>query len=301
SDDESVATVDSEGLVAGHAPGTTTIKATSEGKSAQAEVTVSIVPVETVEVSPETASLIVGETQEFVAIAKSADGDEITGRTVSWETSDPDVATIDGDGVVTAVSPGEATITAEIDGKVSAGATVTVSLVPVATVEVSPTTAGLTVGATQTLSAIARSTDGAILDDRAVTWSTENASVATVDENGLVRGVGVGQVTISAEIDGKVGTASVTVSTAPVASITLNPSTTEVVAGQDVVIIPTLRSATNTVIARATRLVFWISSDESIATVENVGDGRGRVHGVTAGVVTITATSEGQSATAQVR
>jgi hypothetical protein len=123
-----VATVSGTGLVTGAGTGDATISATSEGKTGTAavSVTVNTVPVASVEVTPATASVPVGGTVQLTATAKDAAGEPLTGRTFTWTTSAPGVATVSGTGLVSGGAQGTATITATSEGKSgTAGVTVT--------------------------------------------------------------------------------------------------------------------------------------------------------------------------------
>ncbi|HEX4600959.1 MAG TPA: fibronectin type III domain-containing protein [Gemmatimonadales bacterium] len=122
-----VATVSGSGLVTGGGAGTATITATSEGQSGASAVTVTVVPVASVAVSPATASLSNGQTVQLTATPKDASGTPLSGRVVTWATSNAAVATVSGSGLVTGVVPGTATITATSEGQSGASAiTVTV-------------------------------------------------------------------------------------------------------------------------------------------------------------------------------
>jgi hypothetical protein len=112
-----VATVSGTGLVTGVAPGTATITATSEGRSAAVEVTVIPPPVATVVVSPAFVTLETGETATLQATLRDAQGNVLTGREVTWASGATAVATVDEDGVVTGVAPGEAAVTATSEGQ----------------------------------------------------------------------------------------------------------------------------------------------------------------------------------------
>jgi len=90
---------------------------------------------------------------------------------------------------------------------------VTVMLVPVSTVSVTPATAGVAVGSTLQLTATPRDSAGNPLSGRAVTWSTSTSSVATVSSSGLVTGIAAGPATITAASGGKTGMAAITVTT----------------------------------------------------------------------------------------
>jgi len=152
SSNTSAATVGgSTGLVTGVAAGSATITATSEGKTGGAAVTVTQVPVASVAVSPATASMLVGQTVQLTATPKDASGTTLSGRVVSWASSNTSVATVSSSGLVTGKAAGSATITATSEGKSgSAGVTVTAppsgggtpdpTLLPVATTSQAPLT-----------------------------------------------------------------------------------------------------------------------------------------------------------------
>src|SRR6266852_607484 len=87
SNNSSVATVNGSGLVGASAAGSATITAMSEGQSGTASISVSNVPVGSVTVSPATASLTVGGTQQLIATPKDANGNALTGRAITWTSS----------------------------------------------------------------------------------------------------------------------------------------------------------------------------------------------------------------------
>jgi trimeric autotransporter adhesin len=291
SSNPSIATVTGTGLVSAVAPGTATITAMSEGQSGTAALTIIPIPVASVLVAPDSASVMVGETTQLTATPRSADGSALTGRTITWSSSNPSIATVTGAGLVSAVAPGTATITAMSEGQ-SGTASLTITPIPVASVSVAPDTASLTVGETTQLTATPRSANGTALTGRAVTWSSLNPSIATVTGTGLVSAVAPGMVTITATSEGRSGTASLTITPIPVASVSVAPDTASLTVGETTQLTATARSADGT--ALTGRPVTWSSSNPSIATVT----GAGLVSAVAPGMVTITATSEGQSGTA---
>ena len=290
-----IATVSSSGVVTGVAAGSATITATSEGKSGTASVTVSAVPVASVSVSPATPSVTVGQTVQLTATAYDANNNVLTGRAVTWSSSNTGIATVSSSGVVTGVAAGSATITATSEGK-SGTASATVTPVPVASVSVSPQTASVTVGQTTQLTATARDANNNVLTGRAVTWSSSNTGIATVSSSGVVTGVAAGSATITATSEGKSGTASLTITAlpAPVASVSVSPATPSITVGQTVQLTATAYDASNNVLTG--RVVTWSSSNTGIATVSSSG----LVTGVATGSATITATSEGKNGTASV-
>lgn len=117
SSSSAVATISGTGAITAVAVGQTTITATSGSKSGQATLTVIPVPVATVTVSPATVSLQVGATQQLTAVTLDASNAALTGRTVTWSSSDGSKASVSSSGLVTAVAAGSATITAASEGK----------------------------------------------------------------------------------------------------------------------------------------------------------------------------------------
>jgi len=100
----------------GVAPGSVTVTATSEGKSGSESVTVTPAPVARVDVTPELASLSVGQTASFTATAFDAANNPLSDRPITWATRDTAVAIIAPNGVATAVGPGLAYLVATSEG-----------------------------------------------------------------------------------------------------------------------------------------------------------------------------------------
>jgi trimeric autotransporter adhesin len=209
---QAIATVSDNGVVTGVSAGTVDIAATSEGKSAVASITVVPVPprVSTVRIAPPTVDLFVAGGVDLVATPYDTKGVAIGGRSVVWTTNNASVAAISQTGHVTGLVPGTAVITAVIDG-VGGYANVTVRLVAVAKVTISPSSASVGEGKTRTLTAQLTDAAGNVLTNRSVTWSSSNTGIATVDQSGVVRGVRRGTVTITATSEGKFGTATIKV------------------------------------------------------------------------------------------
>jgi uncharacterized protein YjdB len=212
---------------------------------------------------------------------------------VTWSSSNELVAAVSATGVVTAVSVGTATITATSESK-SGNAAITVTPVPVASVMVQPTSASLVVGQTTTLTATVTDANGTVVTDRLVTWGSSNMSVATVSSSGVVKAVSTGTATITATSETKSGSTALTVTPAPVGSVTILPSTSSRASGQTVQLTATVRDTTGAVVTD--RPVSWTSSDTLVATVS----ASGLVSALTTGTATITATSETKSGTASV-
>jgi uncharacterized protein YjdB len=302
--DATVASVSTTGLVTataynGSQTRTATITATSEGKTATATITVTPTAITTLTVSPATATIAVGGTQQVTASATDANGNSLTGRTVAWTSSDTAVASVSTTGLVTATAYAgsqtrTATITATSEGK-TATATITVTPTVITTLTVSPATATIAVGGTLQVTAIATDINGNSLTGRPVTWTSSDATVASVSTFGLVTatayaGSQTRTATITATSEGKTGTATVSVTPSPVATITISPANSVLDVGQSLQLVATLRDANGTILVD--RSIGWQSSDSQKATVS----GSGLVAGIAIGRANITASSEGKTA-----
>ena len=152
--------------------------------------------------------------------------------------------------------------------------------IPVQSVSLDKTSLELTEGGTGTLIATVEPNNAT---NKNVTWSTSNASIATVN-NGEVTAVSAGTATITATADGKSATCTVTVTaaTVPVTGVTLNKTSTSLYVGDTETLTPTITpdNATN-------KNVTWSSDDTSVATV----DASGLVTAVARGTAVITATA----------
>jgi uncharacterized protein YjdB len=122
-----LATVSSTGLVTGVGLGSAQITAESEGATSSVTVTVAPRPVATVALTPSPATVKVGTAVQMSLDLRDAQGNQLTttGRTVTWDSSNKPVATVQ-DGVVSGVTIGSATITVTVDGR-SASAVVNVT------------------------------------------------------------------------------------------------------------------------------------------------------------------------------
>jgi uncharacterized protein YjdB len=206
SSSSSVATVSGSGLATGVSPGDVVITASSEGKSATAQVHVDPPPVVSVEVTPASATIVKGATQQYAAVAFDAFHQPVASATISWGTSNPSVATVNASGLATGLAPGDAMIIASSEGKTGT-AQLHVVPPPVASVEVTPSSASILVGATQQFTGVAFDASHQPNPYATISWSSSNASIATVNASGLATGVAPGDVTITASAEGKTATA----------------------------------------------------------------------------------------------
>src|SRR5204862_4177636 len=147
----------------------------------------------------------------------------LTGRVITWQSSNSAIASVNGSGLVSGVAAGgPVTMTATSEGQ-SGTATVTATLAPVAAVTVTPSAANIAITGTVQLTATPRDANGNPLTGRAINWSSSNNNIATVNGSGLVTGVTAGWATLTAASEGQSGTASVTAAGAPVAPVPVTP------------------------------------------------------------------------------
>lgn len=155
-------------------------------------------------ISDTEAELTAGQTQLLTATIEPAGASGV----VTYTSSNPEVATVNSlGGLVTAVSPGTATITAKC-GLFTATCTVTVKAT-VSGITLSDTEAELTVGQTKQLTATTEPADATPEHD--VTFTSSNPEVATVSADGLITAVSAGTTTITAAYDSFTATCTVTV------------------------------------------------------------------------------------------
>jgi hypothetical protein len=164
----------------------------------------------------------------------------------------------------------------------------------VATVSVSPATASVGVGQSQAFTAAPLNSMGAVVSGKTAAWSSSNSQVATVDAAGLARGVSAGTANIIATVDGKTGSATLTVVNLPVATVVVTPASPTVAVLATLQLSAALSDSTGT--ALSGRTVTWSSSNTAVATVSTSG----LVSGIAIGSATVTASAEGKSATAVV-
>lgn len=162
--------------------------------------------------------------------------------------------------------------------------TVTVSLVP----------ATIRVGETSSASAMGLDQHGSPMSTGAVVWSTGSAAIASVSTSGIVTGLSEGQTPVIATAGGIQGRLTLTVTPAPVASVSVVPSALSLIVGATQQLAAAAKDASGT--ALAGRAISWASSDPTRASVSATG----LVTAVAIGTATITATSEGVSGSAAV-
>jgi uncharacterized protein YjdB len=204
----SVAVVNTSGLVTPVALGTTTIQVSAGQLTKNVRVRVIGEPVFGIRILPPGSVHIIrlGQAKQLTGECVNAALQVMTGRSITWNSSNPVVATVSGTGLVSGHALGSANITGTCDGTVSATVTAQVTQVPVSSVTISPN--GLTIADnTQAqLTAVARDSANNVLSlqGRQVIWTTNNNPVASVNTQGVVSGTNPGTAEITVSVDGVV-------------------------------------------------------------------------------------------------
>ena len=206
SSNTSVATVSQNGLVTAIAVGSATITATAGEKKATCTVTVNrrVVPATSITLDYVNIEIAKGK---MVTLHATVLPEDATDKTVTWKSSNTSVATVNNNGNVTAIKAGTATITASIGG-LSASCVVKV-IIPVTSIALNITSKTLKENDTLKLTATVKPNDAT---NPSVTWTTDNPSVATVDNVGTVTALSEGTAIITAMAGEMTATCTITVS-----------------------------------------------------------------------------------------
>jgi uncharacterized protein YjdB len=276
-------------------PGTAVIDVPSNAAIAQdLEVRCDIA---SITLEPAQQTVLLGNQLQLKAQVTPEDADS---KAVQWSSSNPAVASVDSDGLITAMAMGKTTITAssKADAQIQGSSEITVVGVPVEGLDIDKTTVNLLIGTSKQIIATIHPADASMKN---LYWQSSNPAVATVDDSGKVTGVAEGssEITVSTVEGGFSRTAVVHVQkeAVPVASVTLDAPAYYVASDyfselNPMEKQPTIRLIASVLPSHATNNdVVWESSDTSIATVDSLG----YVTGLKSGVAEIKAiTVEGQ-------
>ncbi len=286
SDNTGVLQVSGDGVVTAVGPGTANVTITANEFSASCSITV-IIPVTGVAISSGAMTLNKGQQGQLTAAVIPANTTEVP--FINWASDNIAVATVDGNGLVTAVGPGYANIVAyHNDAAAACGVTV---FSPMTGIEFTQASLSIIETYSAQLSVVYYPED--TTDAKDVTFESDNPSVAVVDVNGVVTGLSVGTCTITGYCNGLKTTASVTVTELiEVESVSLDRTSLEfaesgATAQLHAAVLPEDATAA---------AVTWSSSDTSVASV----DGNGLVTAIGGGTCVITASAGGKSAACNV-
>ena len=287
-----VATVTTEGVVIAVGVGSTTVSAVADDKTASVPVTVTPEVASTVTVTPGVLTLRRTNTRQLTAVARNASNTVIPGRVFRWSSSNSSVAAVDQNGTVSALTAGSVVITAESDQTVGSAA-ISVTEIPIGSCSLAPTSTRLTVGqGTQPTLTLRDTAGGALpLQGRGVIWTSDNETVATVTQSGLVatRRAGTARITASPVENAQV-TCSTTVEAVDprIAQVVITPRTGSLRIGIPRGFGATLLDSTNTQVP-AGRIVTWSTNTPTVVSITQAGI----VTGIALGTARVIATSEG--------
>lgn len=302
------ATVDSNGLATGTAPGKATITASANGKSASVSLTVKAAPASPVltqiSVSPSTASIQVGQQESYTAVGYDQFNNVMSGITFSWVSDGSNAIAMLNGNVATGVAAGMVHITASASGVSSAPASLTVLPPPPAltSIVVTPSNPSILIGGTQQFTAVGYDQNGAIMSGIAFAWSSNNQGAATVSTGGVATGIAQGTAQITASAQGIHSNSAVVTVSKPASvltSIQVSPPSASIQAGNMTRFSAVGYDQYQNVMSG---IVFaWSSSNTNTATVtainsEGVTDGVAT--GLAAGSIQITVSANGVSTTA---
>jgi uncharacterized protein YjdB len=288
----SVATITSSGLATTVGAGQTTITATVGSFSDTSTLTVVPAQLISIAVTPATGSIARGTTQQFTGVGTFDDGSTQLLTALTWSSSETNVASVDSSGMTTATGTGTATITAA-SGSVTGSASLTVTGATLVSIAVTPANSSMAVGTTKQFAATGTFSDSSTEDITAsVLWSSSNPTAATINNQGSATSLATGTTTITATLGAAADATNLTVSTAHLVSITVNPSNARIAKGTSVKFTATGTFSDGSTATNLSGLS-WKSSKPNLASIR----GSGLAHGKKNGTVTISATASGITGT----
>jgi uncharacterized protein YjdB len=290
-----VVSVDEDGVITAHEIGTAIIAVITKDGGITTQCTVKVtLPVDVTGVSLDKTdiTLVEGDVWFLTAEIKPSNA---TFKNVIWSSNNEDAAIVDESGMVAAVSEGSAVITVTTEnGGFIATCAVTVeagdpNAIRVTGVTLNKNSLTITAGQEETLIAVITPTDATRQN---VTWRSNNTTVATVDENGVVSALSVGTavITVRTQDGGKTDQCTVTVNPVAVTGVTLNQSAITIDVGSFATLTATVQPSYAT-----EKRITWVSSNNGVATV----NGSGRVSALSVGNAVITVTTLDGGYTAQ--
>lgn len=283
SSDVGVCVVSERGVAHGVAAGKAVVTARFGEVAGTATVRVRPTAVARIAVEPGELAIEVEEKRQVSATVYGTRDRALAGRTLTWKSSAPTVATVDSSGLVQALEPGTAAIVASSEGKEGI-CSVAVRSQPVAAVRIQPARLQLELGRSLQLHAVAEDRRGRPMPHLSLEWKSDNSTLVLIDSSGKVHGAAIGKTTVRARADGAASAIEVEVVPRPVAQMYIaSHQPTLEVGGHLALHVLLLDSEGGTLSGRE---VTWASSDGHVARV----DRQGVVEARRSGTATITAT-----------
>ena len=265
------ATINGSGLATPAGLGMTTIMATSGTVSGVTTLTVTAATpsLVSITVSPVNPSVPLGNSLQFTATGNYNDGStKVLTSQVTWSSSMTGIASISSGGLAASASVGSTTITATL-GSISGNTLLTVTAAQLVSIAVTPMNMSVPLGTLQQYTATGTYTDNSTKDvTSSVTWSSSHTGTATITTSGLLTARGLGSSTISAVSGSVTGSTTVTISTANVVSVVLQPANATIANGTNLqyAAIATFNDGSTLNVTFASG-INWSSSTTSVATI----------------------------------
>ena len=288
----SVATVSNNGLATTLAAGSTTITATVGSFTDSTTLTVVPANLISIAVDPDPVLIAQGTTQQFTATGTFDDGSTQLLTSVTWSSSATSSASVNSSGLVSALSAGQATISA-ISGSVTGSANATVSGATLVSIAVTPANSSMAVGTAKQFTATGTFSDSSTQDITAsALWASSNPAAVTINNQGLASSLTTGTASIMATVDAVSGSTTLTVSTAHLVSVTITPSNPRIARKTSIKFTATGTFSDGSTSTNLSGLS-WKSSKPNIAQVRSSGV----AYGKKSGSVTISAAAAGVKGT----
>jgi hypothetical protein len=266
-----IASINTQGNLKGVGQGAAQVSATYEGLTGTASITIGPAVLVGIAVNPQQASLPLGESESVTAIGSFSDSSarDLT-QSVTWQASPSTVASINAQGNLKGVGKGLAQISAAYQG-LAGSTSITIGPAVLVGIAVNPQRDSLPLGESESVTAIASFSDGGTQDmTQSVTWRASPSTVASINAQGDLKGVGKGLAQISAAYRGLAGSASITIGPAVLVGIAVNPQQASLPLGESESLIAT-GTFSDGHSQNLTQLVVWSSSASAIASVSSAG------------------------------
>lgn len=295
-------TTSNNGLVAGSSAGVVQIRANLAGIAAETALTVTAPTLTAISVTPLNPAAIAADlSRQFTATGIYADGSTANiSNAVVWTSANTAIATMNANGaansgLATGQAPGTVQISATLN-ELSGAATLTVTNASLTSIRVTPVDPSVMAGLTRQFNAIGTYSDGTTADlTMLADWTSADTSVASMNSNqqansGLATAVSAGASLIQASYSGVDGSTTLTVNSAPLASIAVTPANGSALVNGTVQYTATGTYSDGST-ENLTTTAVWTSGDTAVAVMNASGQAAsGLATAIATGVADITAT-----------
>ena len=298
SSDNSVATVNKDGVVTGVKNGTTVITVVTENqKATSASVTVQTSPV-SISISPSSATIDLSAENKSVQLKATISPNTTNIKDkITWTSTNNNIATVDSNGLVRGYANGTVTITATTANGKSTKATITVQTSPTSiTLSTNKIVLEKYTNKNYQLKAIVRPTNANVYTN--VSWTSSNNGIVTVNGNGYVTAIGTGTATITATTGNGLSAKCTVVVENKVQRITASPNSAAIKVGD------TFTSKITCSPSDTTEQIVCVNSNSKVISTNMIASGNGTynltVNGIAIGNATITIKNSSSTVYAQI-